>query len=850
MNEEVKSEEQLYNISTKFLQKNFELETAQKNQDENTAGFKWLPGGWFATGRPELYTSEITEEEDSAHHRAKYKFSDLVDIKAFEELLKSFYEATGIPYGLEDENNNIISGIGWQDICTRFHRACRQTEYRCRQSDRFIRTHLYGGSYAGYKCMNGLIDYAAPIIVEGQHLATIFLGQFLHEPPNEKYFRSQAKIYGFNEEDYLEALRRVPVIPEEQVKPIINFYAQLGQVLAKLGLERKRQIEASNQAMREQQERLNLIWKMSHGGFWDWNILTGEIYASPRMTEMLEYSPEEYVPTLAGFYKIIHPDDIAAVKRAYDEYIAGQSDGFEAEYRMLTKSGEWKWFMLHGQLTARDEIGQPLRMVGTKIDITSRKQGEAALLQSEMKFTTAFKCNPDLMAISTLAEGRYVEVNDAFTEITGYERHEVIGRTVDELGIWAIPENREHLIREIQERGSIRGSEMELRTKSGESRTLSLSGEIIHINGKPHLLNSSKDITGSKQMLKALRFSEECFSKAFNNSPLTMSITTLDEGRIIKINKAFCRMLNYDKEDLIGRTTVEIGLWGNLADRCQVKKSLAGKKPVQNMEIIFYTRSGEERQGLLSAEPLDVDGEPCVLAILTDITELRKMEFELARLDRLNLVGEMAASIGHEIRNPMTTVRGYLQLLRGREEYSQEASYFDLMIEELDRANMIITEFLSLAKNKVVELKPDNLNDIISAALPLVQARALSENQYIKLRLDHIPELLLDRKEIHQLILNLVYNGLESMSAPGDVTISTFVEKEKVVLAVQDHGHGIKKELLDEIGTPFFTTKEQGTGLGLAVCYRIANRHNAQIDFRTSAHGTTFYIRFPSPVTP
>jgi PAS domain S-box-containing protein len=356
------------------------------------------------------------------------------------------------------------------------------------------------------------------------------------------------------------------------------------------------------------------------------------------------------------------------------------------------------------------------------------------------------------------------------------------------------------------------------------------------------------DITDRKQMEETLRLSEECFSKAFNNSPVLMAITSLNEGRIINVNNAFCRILDYSHEELIGRTALDIGFWADLADRCRVQQSLMGKQSVQEMEIGFCKKTGEQRQGLYSAEGLEINGESCILSLLTDITELRQMEIEMTRLDRLNLVGEIAASIGHEIRNPMTTVRGYLQILRANKDYLAEIERFDLMIEELDGANSIITEFLSLAKNKMVDMTPQNLNLIISNSLPLIQPKAMSQNQYIKLEMHDLPDLLIDKKEIRQLILNLVNNGLESMSSAGDVTIRTFVEKQEVVLAVQDKGHGIESKLLEKMGTPFFTTKEQGTGLGLAVCYRIADRHNAKIGIDTSSSGTTFYVRFPIPI--
>jgi signal transduction histidine kinase len=148
----------------------------------------------------------------------------------------------------------------------------------------------------------------------------------------------------------------------------------------------------------------------------------------------------------------------------------------------------------------------------------------------------------------------------------------------------------------------------------------------------------------------------------------------------------------------------------------------------------------------------------------------------------------------------------------------------------------------------MVDMTPRNLNAIIDKSLPLIKAKVMKQDQFIKLELDELPDLLLDKKEIRQLIINLVNNGLESMASSGDVTIRTFIEKGKVVLAVKDQGHGIDRNIFNNLGTPFFTTKEQGTGLGLAVCYRIATRHNAKIDIETSSTGSTFYVRFPTPI--
>ncbi|NLW91405.1 MAG: PAS domain S-box protein [Syntrophomonadaceae bacterium] len=481
-----------------------------------------------------------------------------------------------------------------------------------------------------------------------------------------------------------------------------------------------------------------------------------------------------------------------------------------------------------------------------QIEIDSRKQAEAALRQSEEKFSKAFLFGPDTFIISNLSKGCYVDVNDAFLKATGYTREEVIGHSSESLGIWADPEDKGRIFTQVKERGSVRNIEINFRMKSGEIITTLLSATIIDICGEEHLIFMIKNINEHKRMEDALRLSEERFSKAFNVSPIPMTITTFEEGRFLDSNDSFNDMYGSSREKLQDKTSLDV-FWLDSDARNLVTQRLLENGSIRNMEITFKNKTGEKRSALYSAELLNVMGTRCILSIFSDITELRRMEVEIARLDRLNLVGEMAASIGHEIRNPMTTVRGYLQMLRENVDYKREAEQFDLMIEELDRANSIITEFLSLAKNKMVKLRPENLTSIIMKLLPLIQTRAISQNHYIKLELIDLPDLLLDKEEIHQLIFNLVNNALESMSSAGNVTIRTLIENGEVVLAVQDEGHEIDGELLDKLGTPFLTTKEQGTGLGLAVCYRIAARHNAKIDIETSPTGTTFYVRFPIP---
>lgn len=246
------------------------------------------------------------------------------------------------------------------------------------------------------------------------------------------------------------------------------------------------------------------------------------------------------------------------------------------------------------------------------------------------------------------------------------------------------------------------------------------------------------------------------------------------------------------------------------------------------------------------------DGRTCdfnsELAEFTPILQYISEQTEkMTRLDRLNIIGEMAAGIAHEVRNPMTTVRGLLQFMGSKREFSNHEEKFNLMIDEIDRANSIITEFLSLAKNKAMDFTESNLNDIIRELHPLLMADALRNNCELKASLGNIPTVFLDKNSIRQLILNMMRNGLDAMPTGGLIHISTEWNGEKVLLSIKDHGIGIALEDREKLGTPFFTTKDNGTGLGLAVCHRIVQRHGAILSVNSElGKGTVFTVAFDS----
>lgn len=234
-----------------------------------------------------------------------------------------------------------------------------------------------------------------------------------------------------------------------------------------------------------------------------------------------------------------------------------------------------------------------------------------------------------------------------------------------------------------------------------------------------------------------------------------------------------------------------------------------------------------------------------LFVVLIEITDKKESEKQKQQFEKLHIIGEMAAGVAHEVRNPMTTVKGFLQLMAAEnQENEKNRSRYKLMIDELNRVNDIITQFLDIANVKPENLENYSLNNVINTVLPLLETRALKEGKTIKLNLNEFPELRIDKNEIRQLLLNMINNSLDAMDSGKTVQISTFVENEKVILAIKDEGTGIPADMIDDITTPFFTTKETGTGLGIPICFSIAKRNNAEIDFTSNSEGTTFNIRF------
>ncbi|GLX66188.1 ATP-binding protein [Paenibacillus glycanilyticus] len=316
-------------------------------------------------------------------------------------------------------------------------------------------------------------------------------------------------------------------------------------------------------------------------------------------------------------------------------------------------------------------------------------------------------------------------------------------------------------------------------------------------------------------------------------------------GKITHLNEMGVRMLA-GGQNIVGQYFHEFFGEGNQATSVRLlREALQGNSPVQEIP------QAENGRTLLKTafciRNLQTDTVTGAVLTAHDITELSLLRSEVGRMERLSLIGQMAASITHEIRNPMAVIRGFVQLMRERSPDNQQA-YYGIVMDELDRANTIISDFLSLAQNRALTMEETSLHEIIREMVPLLNADANLRGQTIEVELcDYIPTLQLNEKEIKQLLLNLARNGMEAMDEKGCLSIHTsyIVDNDEIILRIQDQGVGISEEQKQRIFDPFFSTKTKGTGLGLPLCVSIAERHNGRIEVESEQGiGTTFIVSF------
>lgn len=317
-----------------------------------------------------------------------------------------------------------------------------------------------------------------------------------------------------------------------------------------------------------------------------------------------------------------------------------------------------------------------------------------------------------------------------------------------------------------------------------------------------------------------------------NNPHIVASFTML--GEMDYINENGLEILGCEKKDVLGKHFSHLIYEPRLEEaKAMFEKAKQGQKPVYNSKCV--TKNGNIIDVKIKNIPIVINGRiDGVYVIAEDITEKLKAEEMYRKMDKLSVVGEMAASIAHEVRNPLTSLRGFVQILQLDNQEENKNHYFKVMLEELDTINFIVSEFMILARPEPKKFEKADIQKMIEDMNRFYKQEAKMKNVEIDFKYQ-IGNYQIDCQpnQLKQVILNIYKNATEAMPNGGSITVELTQDEEKVYMTFQDEGIGINENRLKKIGEPFYTTKEKGTGLGMTVSFKIIENHSGKIEFQS-----------------
>ncbi|WP_139490940.1 PAS domain S-box protein [Brevibacillus dissolubilis] len=374
---------------------------------------------------------------------------------------------------------------------------------------------------------------------------------------------------------------------------------------------------------------------------------------------------------------------------------------------------------------------------------------------------------------------------------------------------------------------------------------------IYQNGGVAEVIASCVDITERKRAEEELRATKDLLESFFTNTTDAIDVIDLD-GRIVQINKAYERMYGWSAEEAIGQPLMIVPPEYKLESKRLSQEVLTGQQ-VSGYETIRQRKDGQLLHVSLTLSPIrDASGQVIGTAAITrDISEKKRTEELLVSSEKLSAIGELAAGVAHEIRNPLTALRGFVQLLHSM--VKQHDEYFDIMLTELDRINFIVSELLVLAKPQVVSFQKRDLHHLLHHVITLLDTQAIMSNVQMFLQIEKdLPLITCEENQLKQVFINILRNGIDSMADGGQIHIKVSTQAdERIVLHFIDQGCGIPEERIPKLGQPFYSTKEKGTGLGLMVSQKIIRDHQGTMNIASEVgKGTTVTITLPLVVSP
>ncbi len=619
--------------------------------------------------------------------------------------------------------------------------------------------------------------------------------------------------------------------------------------------------------LKESKDRLELVIDGAGLSTWDWNVETGEMRYNERRAEMLGLSPDEVGPYFTSWKECLHPDDKDMVLQLLTNHLDGKSPVFQSEHRLQSKSGKWIWVLDAGRVFKRDAAGNPLLAAGINLDISRQKEAERALLKERALLLSLINSIPDLIFYKD-RESVYLGCNKAFESFTGKTEQEIIGK--NDFDLFSKEEAEFYLKKDRVMLSSAVACRNEEQVTYPDGHLVLLDTMKTPLVGSDRdivgLIGVSRDITRLKEVEQ--RLAEERERLAVTLRSIGDGVITTDTGgRIVFLNKVAEELTGWTDEEVSGKNFVEVfDIVNEKSGRKKidpVSQVMAdGKISGDSSNTVLVSRGGTKRIIAESAAPIKDRANTIigVVIVFRDVSNERRMEEELLKIRKIESIGVLAGGIAHDFNNILTAVLGNIELSRSRvARVDEKAEHFlDEAAKATKRAVKLTQQLLTFAKGGEPIRESTDLRILIQDTADFV-----THGSQVICEYDFAEELWRvdgDSGQISQVIQNIVLNAKYAMEEGGIIHIrcenvekldeisQTSTHKGGFVkIVIADSGKGIPEEMIDKIFDPYFTTKQTGNGLGLAISHSIIVKHRGVITVHSRlGEGTRFVIFLPA----
>ena len=620
------------------------------------------------------------------------------------------------------------------------------------------------------------------------------------------------------------------------------------------------ELKLAEEALRESENNLKQAQKVSHVGSWDLDVVTGTLCWSDEAYRIYGFKPQEFAPTYEKFQAIIHPEDHERVQKAVDAALSSAAD-YDIDFRFMRLDGQTGWVHSDGQVT-HDGEGKPIRFFGTQIDITERKQAEEALRVSEEKYRTLLENLPQKIfhKNKTLT---YVSCNENYAQDLKINPDDIAGKT-----------DYDFYPRDLAEK--YRADDKEI-IKSGKTEEIQ---EGYVLDGKDFIVQTMKtpvldetgnvtgilgifwDITEQQRNREALKESEEKFRTLFDTSPHAIALTEMKTGKLIDVNDKLCKISKYTRDELIDRTTTQLGFYSE-DDRNRFVNELTNSGKVHDLEMEFEIKDGSIINTRMFATSMQIKGEVFILTEFYDITEQKGLEAKLQQTQKMEAIGTLAGGIAHEFNNTLLGIMGNIELLKMN--FSKDEGidkHLESMKSAGHRMSRLTDQLLAYAEGGKYQPKDLKLDDFVIETLPILQ-HDLSPTVRVETHFQKdIWYINADNAQMQMVLSAILANSNDAIEDEGLIRLTAenkdldedFTKQHSglkpglyVSLTIEDDGKGMDEETRSGIFEPFFTTKFQGRGMGMAAVYGIVRNHDGWISVDSElGRGTKVQIYLPA----